>query len=143
MTKVIYLTFVLIVIILAFTLPRQSFGHGAGYETLPPKMLDDKKITMEITFSIDNSTKRKHITFSMFDIDNGITVSNSTYHIKTIKDNKILFNKDFHTKDGYLRFELVPTDDKHIRIEEKQRGSISSINVIFSQSLSVKLVRKI
>lgn len=110
-----------------FAMPKQSYGHGAGYETLPPKMLGDKKVTMEITSSVDNATKHKSLTFSMFDTDTGIAISDVTYNIKTIKDDKILFDRDFHTDDGYLRFELVPSDTDQIKIEEKQKGAFFDI----------------
>ncbi|MGQ0606368.1 MAG: hypothetical protein ACT4OD_05395 [Candidatus Nitrosotenuis sp.] len=122
-----YLVLVLIVILGSCAMPKQSYGHGSGYETLPSKMLGDKKVTMEITSSVDNATKHKFLTFSMFETDTGITVSDVTYSIKTIKGDRVLFDMDFHTDDGYLRFELVPSDTDQIKIEEKQKGSFFEI----------------
>lgn len=128
MAKIIfYFVFVLIVILGSFTISKQAFGHGSGYETLPPKMLGEKKVTMEIASSVDNSTKRKSITFSMFDIDTGITVPDVTYRIKTIKNDNVLFDNDFHTDDGYLRFELVSSDTNQIKIEKKQKGTFFDV----------------
>ena len=37
------------------------FGHGIGYETLPPQMLGDRKAIMEVRSNVDNVTHRKQI----------------------------------------------------------------------------------
>ena len=59
-----------------------AFGHGVGFETLPPKMLGDKKVTMEVSSNVDNSTNRRQVTFSMFDTNTGITIRDSLIMLK-------------------------------------------------------------
>ncbi|HEY8109781.1 MAG TPA: peptidase [Candidatus Nitrosotenuis sp.] len=98
------------------------FGHGVGFETLPPKMLGDRKVTMEISSNVDNATNRKQITFSMFDTNTGITVRDVTYHVKTIKNNNILFEGNYKTGNGALMFDLVPTNNDAVTSEEKNKA---------------------
>ncbi|HSA97576.1 MAG TPA: hypothetical protein VLF17_00660 [Candidatus Nitrosotenuis sp.] len=96
-----------------------AFGHGVGFETLPPKMLGDRKVAMEVSSSVDNSTHRRQVTFSMFDTNTGITVRDVTYHVRTIKNNNVVFEGDYHTGNGALIFELVPNDSDKVASYEK------------------------
>ncbi len=74
-------------LVVFLSMPAHSaFGHGVGFETLPPKMLGDRKVAMEVSSTVDNSTNRRQVTFSMFDTNTGITIRDVLYHVKTIKN---------------------------------------------------------
>lgn len=101
---------------------HSAFGHGVGFETLPPKMLGDRKVAMEVSSTVDNSTNSRQVTFSMFDTSTGITVRDVTYHVKTIKNNHVVFEGDYKTGNGGLVFDLVPSESDKITSEEKNNA---------------------
>ncbi|MBI5377895.1 MAG: hypothetical protein HZA82_04660 [Thaumarchaeota archaeon] len=116
---------IVILVMLAFSiLPQYSFGHGASSETLAPQKLGDKIVTMEVSSNTDSVTKAKQVTFSLIDTNTKVTLRDVTYHIKTVKNNEILFEGNFSTDNGKLRFELIPTDAKQIKTEEKRGGGL-------------------
>jgi hypothetical protein len=98
---------------------QMAFGHGLGFETLPPQMLGDRKVAMEVNSTIDNATHRKQIVFSMFDTSTGLTVRDVTYHIKVIKHDGVLFEGNYQTKNGVLTLDLIPDENAQILIQEK------------------------
>lgn len=100
-----------------------AFGHGVGYETLPPQMLGDRKVAMEVNSDVDNATGRKQITFSMFDTNTGITVRNVKYHIQTIKASTPIFEGTFDAANGVLVFDLIPDGSKEITVAKKSDTS--------------------
>lgn len=100
------------------------FGHGVGYETLPPQMLGDRKVAMEVNSNVDNVTGRKQIIFSMFDTNTGITVRNVKYHIQTIKASVPVFEGIFDAANGILVFDLIPDDSKEITVAKKSDGGL-------------------
>ncbi|HXG73403.1 MAG TPA: hypothetical protein VNK44_01105 [Candidatus Nitrosotenuis sp.] len=100
-----------------------AFGHGVGYETLPPQMLGDRKVAMEVNSSVDNATGRKQITFSMFDTNTGITVRDVKYHIQTIKASTTLFEGTFEAANGILVFDLIPDSSKQVTVAKKSDDS--------------------
>ncbi|TBR11886.1 MAG: hypothetical protein EPO62_01105 [Candidatus Nitrosotenuis sp.] len=101
---------------------HSALGHGVGFETLPPKMLGDRKVAMEVSSVVDNSTNSRKVTFSMFDTNTGITVRDVTYHVKTIKNNKVVFEGDYKTGNGGLVFVLAPSDSDAVTAEEKNNA---------------------
>lgn len=107
-----------------FMLPQHSFGHGTGSEVLPPQKIGDRTVTMEVTSNTDSATMAKQVTFSLIDQSTKNPIHNTSYHIKTWKSNKILFEGDFKADNGKLRFELIPTDSEQIKVEEKQGGGL-------------------
>ena len=110
----------LIVFLSAYT--HDAYGHGVGFETLPPKMMGDRKVTMEISSNVDNATNRKQVSFSMFDTNTGITIRDVTYHVKTIKNNDVIFEGDYQTGNGGLIFDLIPTEQDAVTSEEKNKS---------------------
>ncbi|TBR26531.1 MAG: peptidase [Candidatus Nitrosotenuis sp.] len=101
---------------------HSAFGHGVGFETLPPKMLGDRKVAMEVSSTVDNSTNRRQVTFSMFDTNTGITIRDVTYHVKTIKNNNVVFEGDYETGNGGLVFDLAPAESDKVTAEEKNNA---------------------
>ena len=47
---------VLLLIIFLGVSTHYASGHGVGFETLPPQMLGDRKVAMEVSSVLDNST---------------------------------------------------------------------------------------
>jgi hypothetical protein len=119
--------FVILAILACSILPQYSFGHGSSSETLAPQMLGDKIVTMEVSSNTDNATKAKQVTFSLIDTNTKVTLRDVIYHIKTVKNNKILFEGDFKIDNGKLRLELIPTDAEQIKTEEKQGGGLFGV----------------
>ena len=101
---------------------HSAFGHGVGFETLPPKMLGDRKVAMEVSSTVDNSTNSRQVTFSMFDTNTGITIRDVTYHVKTIKNNNVVFEGDYKTGNGGLVFDLAPSESDQVTSEEKNNA---------------------
>lgn len=122
-----------------------ALGHGVGYETLPPQMLGDRKVAMEVSSVVDNATSKKEITFSMFDVDTGITVRDAEYRVKTIRGDKVLFEGDYKTTNGILVISLIPDKAEKITVTEKkdldifsalvgqQRGSVEVRGAVFEK----------
>lgn len=100
------------------------FGHGVGSETLPPQMLGDRKVAMEVSSTVDNATSRKQIVFSMFDTDTGITIRDVTYNVKAIKNNQLLFEGQYQTKNGILILDLIPDSGSEITVQEKKEAGV-------------------
>ncbi len=98
---------------------QPAFGHGLGFETLPPQMLGDRKVAMEVISTVDNATSRKQIVFSMFDTNTGFTVRDVTYHIRTIKNDQVLFEGNYHTKNGVLTLDLIPDANDKVTVQEE------------------------
>jgi hypothetical protein len=101
-----------------------AFGHGVGYETLPPQMLGNRKVAMEVSSTINNATNQKQVNFSMFDTSTGLTVRDVTYNIKVIKNNQTLFEGIYKTKNGVLSIALIPDKNEKITAEEKKSAGI-------------------
>ncbi len=53
--------FIALVGVLTTAVFSSSFGHGVGYETLPPQLLGGKKVAMEVNSKTDNSAGKRHL----------------------------------------------------------------------------------
>jgi len=118
---------VILVILAVFALsilPHYAFGHGMGSETLAPQRLGDKTVTIIVSSNTDNETKTKQVTFSLIDANTKDAVRDVAYHIKTIKNSKILFEGDYKAGNGILRFDLIPEENEQIKVEEKRGGGV-------------------
>lgn len=114
MKSVLFLvSFVMFAVVL-----QSALGHGVGSETLPPQMMGNKKVAMEVTSNADNATSRKQITFSLFNADSKITIRDVKYHIKTVKNGMLVFEGTFDAKNGILEFDLIP-EGSEITIQKK------------------------
>jgi hypothetical protein len=101
------------------------YGHGVGYEVLPPIKLGDKEVALEVTSSQyenpDNPDRQ--ITFALFNTENGITVREVTYYIEARKGNDFLFDGTFETKDGILVMNFLHSDSDKVTIEQENKAS--------------------
>lgn len=142
MMKSSYIHGILFLVVFLSTFTHAAFGHGVGFETLAPKMLGDRKVTMEVSSNVDNATNRKQITFSLFDTNTGITIRDVTYHVKTIKNNNVVFEGNYQTGNGALMFDLIPTESDKITAEEKNNAGLFDA-LIGAQKNSVEAHGKI
>ncbi|MEM4391839.1 MAG: hypothetical protein QXG67_03520, partial [Candidatus Nitrosotenuis sp.] len=101
-----------------------AYGHGIGYETLPPQMLGMRQVAMEVSSTVDNSTNSKQIKFSMFDTTTGLTVRDAHYHIKTMKEGQILFEGNYKTSNGVLTISLIPNSADTVSVSEKKESGV-------------------
>lgn len=111
--------------IFAYSISSQTaYGHGVGFEILPPVMLGDKEVALEVTSSqyADPDSTDRQITFSLFETTTAITVREVTYQITAYKGNNFLFEDTFRSDDGIFTMNLIP-ESGEIKIVEESEGS--------------------
>jgi len=116
--------FISVCVIVSFSL-QNAYGHGLGYEVLPPVMLGDKEVALEVTsaqYSDPDSTDRQ-IALSLFETSTAITVREVTYHITAYKGNDFLFEDTFQSDDGIFTMNFIPTESGEIQLLEETEGS--------------------
>ena len=122
----------LLVCLLLFSSISESYGHGLGYEIMPPEMLGSKLVSLEITSDTWPDEYTKEITFSLFETDTGVNVDNVTYFIMLTKQNEVLFDITGQRDDGTFMLKLHATESDQIIIEEYSNflGSLFDENKI-------------
>jgi len=108
----------LLVCLLLFSSISESYGHGLGYEIMPPEMLGSKLVSLEITSDTWPDEYTKEITFSIFETDTGVNVDNVTYFIMLTKQNEVLFDMTGQSVDGSLMLYIHTTESDQITVEE-------------------------
>jgi hypothetical protein len=114
-----------------------AYGHGIGYETLPPQMLGARQVAMEVSSTVDNSTNSKQIKFSLFDTATGLTIRDVHYHIKTIKGGQLLFEGNYKTSNGVLTMSLIPNSEGIVSVSEKKDSSVFGFLLGYKFSIDV------
>jgi len=104
-----------------------AFGHGLGYEIMPPEMLGSKLVSLEISSDTWPDEHTKEITFSLFETDTGVNVENVTYFIMLTKQNEVLFDVTEQSDDGAFMLKLHTTDSDQISIEEEDANFFGSL----------------
>jgi len=112
------LCFSLMACVLLFSSISESYGHGLGYEIMPPEMLGSKLVSLEITSDTWPDEYTKEITFSLFETDTGVNVDNVTYFIMLTKQNEVLFDMTGQRDDGTFMLNLHTTESDQITVEE-------------------------
>jgi len=112
------LCFSLMTCMLLFSSISESYGHGLGYEIMPPKMLDSKLVSLEISSDTWPDEYTKEIIFSLFETDTGVNVENVTYFIMLTKQNEVLFDVTEQRDDGTFILKLHTTESDQIVVEE-------------------------
>jgi len=110
--------FGLIACMLSFSSISESYGHGLGYEIMPPEMLGSKLVSLEITSDTWPDEYTKEITFSLFETETGVNVENVTYFIMLTKQNQVLFDITGQRDDGTFMLKLHTTESDQITVEE-------------------------
>jgi len=124
-SKIILSFFVLgIIISMGMT---NAFGHGLGYEIMPPEMLGSKLVSLEISSDTWPDEYTKEISFTLFETDTGVTVKNVTYFVMLTKQNEVLFDITSQRDDGVFVLKLHTTEDDQITSEEEDSSFFGSL----------------
>ena len=67
--------------ILLFSSVSESYGHGLGYEIMPPEILGSKLVSLEVSSDTWPDEYTKEISFTLFETATGVTVKDVTYFI--------------------------------------------------------------
>jgi hypothetical protein len=121
--KMLLISICVIIIASSFTL-QKTYGHGLGYEVLPPVMLGDKEVALEVTSSqyADPESTDRQIALSLFETSSAITIREVTYHIIAYKGDSFLFEDTFLSDDGIFTMNFIPTESGEIHIQEETEG---------------------
>jgi len=95
-----------------------AFGHGLGYEIMPPEMLGSKLVSLEISSDTWPDEYTKEISFALFETDTGVAVKNVTYFVMLTKQNEVLFDMTGQRDDGTFMLKLHTTESDQITVEE-------------------------
>ena len=108
----------LLICILLFSSISESYGHGLGYEIMPPKMLGSKLVSLEISSDTWPDPNTKEISVALFETDTGVPVKDVTYFIMLTKQNEVLFDVTEQADDGVFILKLLTTESDQISIGE-------------------------
>jgi hypothetical protein len=112
------LCFSLMACMLLFSSISESYGHGLGYEIMPPEMLGSKLVSLEISSDTWPDEYTKEISFALFETDTGVAVKNVTYFVMLTKQNEVLFDMTGQRDDGTFMLKLHTTESDQITVEE-------------------------
>jgi len=104
-----------------------AFGHGLGYEIMPPEMLGSKLVSLEISSDTWPDKYTKEISFALFETDTGVTVKDVTYFVMLTKQNEVLFDITGQRDDGTFMLKLHTTESDQISIEEEGANFFGSL----------------
>jgi len=93
-----------------------SFGHGLGTETMPPVVIGDKNVTLEVGSSKSDNTGIQQITVTLFETGTDNPIKNTAFEVELIKSSKSLFKNNFEREDGILIMNLVPAENSNVEI---------------------------
>ncbi|ABK78483.1 secreted periplasmic Zn-dependent protease [Cenarchaeum symbiosum A] len=101
-----------------------AYGHGIGYEVLPPVPLGDRMVSLEVNSSQYENPDNpdREITFSLFNADNKITLRDVTYNVEASKGGRVLFDDTFLAPDGIFSFVLKGSDSEEITVSTEDRS---------------------
>ena len=131
--KFVYL--VLLTLLIPFSSISDSYGHGLGYEILPPVMLGSKMVALEITSDTWPDPYTKEISFALLETDTGVTVKDVTYFVMLTKQNEVLFDLTGQRDDGTFMLKLHTTESDQVSIENEDVdffGSLTGGNKIIN-----------
>jgi len=117
----------LLILVLLFSSISESYGHGLGYEIMPPKMLGSKLVSLEISSDTWPDENTKEISFALFETDTGVAVKDVTYFIMLTKQNEVLFDITSQRDDGIFVLKLHTTEDDQITVEEEDSNFFGSL----------------
>ena len=121
------LYFGLMACMLLFSSISESYGHGLGYEIMPPEMLGSKLVSLEISSDTWPDEYTKEISFTLFETDTGVNVENVTYFIMLTKQNEVLFDITGQRDDGTFILKLHTTESDQIIVEEEDSNFLGSL----------------
>jgi len=104
-----------------------AFGHGLGYEIMPPEMLGSKLVSLEISSDTWPDEYTKEISFALFETDTGVAVKDVTYFVMLTKQNEVLFDITSQRDDGVFVLKLHTIEDDQITVEEEDSNFFGSL----------------
>lgn len=113
-----------------------SYGHGLGFEILPPVPLGDRQVSLEVASSPNLENNGRQVTFSLFDAETTVTIRDVTYQIAAWKDDIFLFEDTFQSDDGVFIMNFVPSESNQIQLERKKMGTFFE-NLIGNQKKGI------
>ena len=118
------------------------YAHGVGSEILPPVELDGKLVTMEVSSSANNlnkPTNDQQVSLSLIDFNSKITLRDVTFLITAKHGDRLLFEKEFKSNNGFIVFNFISEDNDSIVIDEKNESSFfESLIGLESKKVDVK-----
>jgi len=121
------LCFSLMACMLLFSSISESYGHGLGYEIMPPEMLGSKLVSLEVSSDTWPDEYTKEISFALFETDTGVAVKNVTYFVMLTKQNEVMFDITSQRDDGVFVLKLHTTEDDQITVEEEGSNFFGSL----------------
>lgn len=134
--------FFLVAVLISASLLPEVLGHGLGSETLPPQLLGDRTVAMEVSSTVDNSTQQKQMLFSMFDTNTGLTVRDVIFDIKAVKNDQVLFDQQFSASNGMVTIDFIPDENEQVKVEGKNKAGVFDM-LIGSEKKTVEARGKI
>ena len=87
-----------------------AFGHGAGIEASPLIFTNDReiKVTVELLPSDFYKSDQKMIKIDAYDHTNRETITNASFKVEILNDDKLLLDEWFYANDGVLILKVDP-----------------------------------
>jgi len=127
MKSLCFLCVSLVTCMLLFSSISESYGHGLGYEIMPPEMHGSKLVSLDISSDSWPDEYTKEISFVLFETDTGVAVNNVTYFVMLTKQNEVLFDITSQRDDGVFVLKLHTTEDDQITVEEEGSNFFGSL----------------
>jgi hypothetical protein len=131
-----FLAFSLIIILSCAAIPN-SFGHGLSSETLPAVRVGDIEVALFAQIIPNPFIEGKQLGLELFDTSANIPTPQTTYSIKAIKNNKIIFEHIFERDDIGLVIDLIPKESGETVVEET--SDVSALESLFGIEKVVKV----
>jgi hypothetical protein len=117
------------------------YAHGVGSEIFPPKELNGKQVSLEVSSSNNdpNQNNDQQISISLIDFNSKITLRDVTFLIKSSRGEQFLFEKEFRSDNGFLVFNFISESTETIQIQEENEGGFfASLLGLESRMINVK-----
>ena len=98
-----------------------AYAHGVGSEILPPVEFDGKQVTLEVSSSankLNKPTNDQQVSLSLIDFNSKITLRDVTFLITAKHGDRLLFEKEFKSDNGFIVFNFISEDNDSIVTEE-------------------------
>ncbi len=99
-----------------------AYGDGLASETLPPEMIGNKNVTLNISsspFLIDNTHVGTQINFAVMDAGTQQPFPDVTLAVSAFKGDKSLFGHIFKSDGGNFLLNIIPQQSGDVTYEEK------------------------
>lgn len=107
-----------------------AYGHGFGFEVLPPISIGNSHATLSILVNppkFDPDNKEYDISVNLVDSKTQAVIENVTFLIEVTKDGKTVFKDKFHDDLGNLYLKIVQKDSEQVSIIGKYDNKIGWI----------------